>query len=208
MCAKSFLTRGLVLAALVGAGSPLIAEVLVPSSGGLKRPDISRRLVVFQPKVQPAIRVGVEKNVASHAVAKADVLAAISNTAKRHANSPVLSLVGLSIEEWSALFRANIEIESGYNPSAKSHVGAFGLGQLMPDTAKALGVNMYDMHQNLDGSARYLLSMLGKFERIDFALAAYNAGPGAVEKYNGVPPYTETRGHVEKVTRVYNRIKG
>ena len=89
--------------------------------------------------------------------------------------------------------------ESGYNIHALSTAGAYGLAQLMPATAKGLGVNRKDPAQNLDGGARYLAIQYKKFGRWDLALAAYNAGPGAVEKHNGIPPYKETRHYVATI---------
>lgn len=117
---------------------------------------------------------------------------------------PGLKAAGLSVTEWLALFRANIAVESGFNPEALSPVGAIGLGQLMPDTAATLGVDPYDMEENLRGSARYLLDQLAAFGSADLALAAYNAGPEAVRDYGGIPPYAETEGHVSKVLALTN----
>lgn len=139
-------------------------------------------------------------------IPRAEVQAAIDEVGMRYAGHPSLRAAGLTVTEWMRFFRANIEIESGYNPSARSHVGAIGLGQLMPATAAKLGVNPHDMHQNLDGSARYLLMLLDRFGSKELALAGYNAGPGAVEKYGGVPPYRETQGHVQKVMTVFQRL--
>lgn len=95
------------------------------------------------------------------------------------------------------LFLRLIQQESGWNPTAKSHAGAFGLAQLMPDTARALGVDPNDPHQNLEGGARYLRKMYDRFGNWRFALAAYNAGPEAVAKYDGIPPYKETTNYVK-----------
>jgi soluble lytic murein transglycosylase-like protein len=87
--------------------------------------------------------------------------------------------------------------ESGYRPAAVSPAGAVGLMQLMPATARALGVDPTDPVQSLNGAAAYLRSLLDRFDgRIDLALAAYNAGPAAVERYAGAPPYRETRAYV------------
>ncbi len=94
------------------------------------------------------------------------------------------------------LFLRLVQQESGWNPSAQSHAGATGLAQLMPGTARKLGVNINDPHQNLEGGARYLRMMYNKFGSWRLALAAYNAGPGAVEKHAGIPPYAETRNYV------------
>jgi len=94
------------------------------------------------------------------------------------------------------LFLRLVQQESGFNPGAVSHKGATGLAQLMPQTARDLGVDINDPRQNLDGGARYLKQMYTRFGSWRHALAAYNAGPGAVEKHGGVPPFDETRGYV------------
>lgn len=98
------------------------------------------------------------------------------------------------------LFRSLVKNESGFNPRAVSSAGAMGLTQLMPSTAKALGVtDPFDPLQNLEGGAKYLRQQYDRFGRWDLALAAYNAGPGAVQKYEGIPPYKETQNYVRKV---------
>jgi soluble lytic murein transglycosylase-like protein len=94
------------------------------------------------------------------------------------------------------LFLRLVQQESGWNDQALSHKGAIGLAQLMPATARKLGVDPHDPRQNLEGGARYLAQQYRKFKSWRLALAAYNAGPGAVEKYEGVPPYKETRNYV------------
>jgi soluble lytic murein transglycosylase-like protein len=106
------------------------------------------------------------------------------------------------------LFDSLVAVESGYNPSATSNKGAIGLAQLMPGTASELGVNPHDPMQNLVGGARYLASMMQRFNDPKLALAAYNAGPGAVSKYGGIPPFAETRNYVDKVMDIYNRRSG
>ena len=95
------------------------------------------------------------------------------------------------------LFLRLVQQESGWNPNARSHKGAMGLAQLMPQTARVLGVDPKDPGQNLEGGARYLKQQFVKFKDWRLALAAYNAGPGAVEKHGGVPPYRETKNYVK-----------
>lgn len=97
------------------------------------------------------------------------------------------------------LFLRLVQQESGWNPGAVSHKGATGLAQLMPATARKLGVNIDDPQQNLEGGARYLRMMYDKFGSWRLALAAYNAGPGAVEKHGGIPPFTETKNYVKAI---------
>ncbi|MGI9368082.1 MAG: lytic transglycosylase domain-containing protein [Ruegeria sp.] len=97
------------------------------------------------------------------------------------------------------LFLRLVQQESGWNPTAKSHKGALGLAQLMPQTARLLGVNPHDPRQNLEGGARYLAWQYRKFKSWRLALAAYNAGPEAVERHGGVPPYAETQNYVKVI---------
>lgn len=97
------------------------------------------------------------------------------------------------------LFLRLVQQESGWNPRAVSHKGAIGLAQLMPQTAQHLGVDPNDPTQNLDGGARYLRQQFNTFGDWRLALAAYNAGPGAVQQYNGIPPYRETQNYVRAI---------
>lgn len=97
------------------------------------------------------------------------------------------------------LFLRLVQQESNWNPQARSHKGALGLAQLLPTTAANLGVDPTNPKQNLEGGARYLAQQYRKFGSWRLALAAYNAGPAAVEKYGGVPPYEETKNYVKKI---------
>jgi soluble lytic murein transglycosylase-like protein len=97
------------------------------------------------------------------------------------------------------LFLRLVQQESGWNPVAVSVKGAAGLAQLMPETARNLGVDINDAEENLEGGARYLRMMFDKFGTWELALAAYNAGPAAVEQYDGIPPYAETETYVQAI---------
>lgn len=97
------------------------------------------------------------------------------------------------------LFLRLVQQESGWNARAVSHKGAIGLAQLMPATARGLGVNPNDPAQNLEGGARYLRTQYVRFRSWRLALAAYNAGPEAVARYDGVPPFKETQGYVRAI---------
>lgn len=107
------------------------------------------------------------------------------------------------------LVKAMIEVESGFNPNAVSHVGAQGLMQLMPRTAKYLGVeDSFNPEHNINGGVKYFKRLLDRFNGdIKLALAAYNAGSRKVHKYRGVPPYSETRNYIEKVFKLHTDYK-
>lgn len=121
--------------------------------------------------------------------------------ALRHSGSDGPRRAGLDAITFTRLFVELIRAESAFDPRAVSPKGAQGLGQLMPATARELGVaNSFDPEENLDGAARYLCAQLARFGDPRLALAAYNAGPHRVVEHGGVPPFRETRAYVAKIT--------
>jgi soluble lytic murein transglycosylase-like protein len=166
--------------------------------------DIESRLGSLLPNTQPAVpqggasfdeALGQAMNQAQGSNAAAPVPAVLSGLIDDQAQSNGLD---------GDLLKAIIKNESNFNPKAVSPVGAQGLMQLMPGTATELGVtNSFDPAQNIAGGAKYLKTLLNKYHSVPQAVAAYNAGPGAVDKYNGIPPYPETTRYVQKVMQSY-----
>ncbi|MEO9778076.1 MAG: lytic transglycosylase domain-containing protein [Sedimentitalea sp.] len=135
----------------------------------------------------------------------ADNRALTRTVASRYAAHPDVSRAGIDPREFVIFFEEMILTESNYNDRALSSAGAIGLAQLMPGTAKLLGVDPHNRMDNLDGGARYLIAQINEFKTLSLAVAAYNAGPGAVRSHGGVPPYRETERHVAKVMSNYER---
>jgi len=146
---------------------------------------------VRQGDVKAISGIGVDEKVPTNALFTDE----ISKAAKKYDLDP-------------AFIKAVISAESGFNPNAKSHAGAMGLMQLMPGTARGLGVtDSFNPAQNVDGGCKYLRIQLDRFGDVKLALAAYNAGPGNVNKYGGVPPFAETQKYVEKVLAKWDDYK-
>lgn len=150
-------------------------------------------LTGIQPSTSVNAQISTQPQLRDYAqVSKPQLLSMISQIAQKH-----------GVDE--KLVKAVIKQESGFNPKATSHCGAKGLMQLMPGTAKTLGVqDAYNPVQNVDGGVRHLKWLLSKYNgNVILALAAYNAGSGAVDKYDGVPPYKETQNYVKSILANY-----
>jgi cell wall-associated NlpC family hydrolase len=161
--------------------------------------------------------VSVADRSAATVVAAQDVVATPSVTAPAATSGtagvggPYASLFATAGRKYGvdpALLSAVAKAESAYNPRAVSSAGAQGLMQLMPSTARSLGVDPYDPASAVDGAARLMSQLLDRFGgRVDLALAGYNAGPGAVQRYGGVPPYPETQTYVRRVTQYWEDLR-
>ena len=177
--------------------------VKIPKDGDLSKMPMKLRMLVLKIQLQGVFKeASALKPAKPHPVNKTNqkrYASDIQRIARQHGLDPLL-------------LHAVISAESAYNPGAVSHAGAQGLMQLMPFTARRFGVNNpLNPKQNIQGGARYLRWLLDKFNNIKLALAAYNAGEGAVMRYgNAIPPYRETQEYVIKVLdfyRYYRRNK-
>lgn len=155
------------------------------------------KTVLITPRVVPSRLIAPQKpgNDASAASASSDVKSLVEETARQYELSP-------------ELVDSVIQVESNYNPNAISPKGAQGLMQLMPATARRFGVtNSFDPKANIEGGVRYLKFLKETFKDERLAIAAYNAGEGAVQKYGNVPPYQETMSYVAKVGKRYGQSR-
>ena len=184
MSVDAVVARVAELQSLMGAAAPAPA----PATSTAFASQLATATAPTAAPVATTASAGLMSVGASELPADVPYGAEITAAAKKHGIDPAL-LAGL------------VKQESGFNPNAGSPAGARGLTQLMPGTAAGLGVtNVLDPIQNLDGGAKYLRQQLDAFGGdVTRALAAYNAGPGAVQRYGGVPPYAETQNYVRIV---------
>jgi soluble lytic murein transglycosylase-like protein len=166
-----------------------------------------------QQPVQPPSTTGASfDQQLQGATGQLGVAASPASAATGSGASPYSAQIDAAAQKYGidpALLKGLIQQESGFNPNAGSSAGAQGLTQLMPGTAKSLGcTNPLDPAQSIDAGARYLRQQLDTFGGdVRKALAAYNAGPGAVQRYGGVPPYAETQQYVQKVIEYANQFR-
>lgn len=139
-----------------------------------------------------------------------DIISSQKNSEDFNNDTDILNNINMAAFKFGIdpnLIKAVIKAESSFNPKAVSNKGAIGLMQLMPQTAKVMGVNPYNPKENVFGGTKYLKDMLDEFDgKLNLALAAYNAGPGSVKNYKDVPPFRETKEYIKKVTDYYKQF--
>lgn len=174
-----------------GAGQLFLTNIQQNTSGNAKFTEVS---VTYYPDTK------LHQNGQLPSTYNPTTASTPSRSVNRNAFDSVIKSAAMRYGVEAALVKAIIHTESAFNPSARSPVGAMGLMQLMPGTAKDMGVsNAYNPHQNIDGGVKYLAWLQRQFSNLDHVIAAYNAGHGNVKKYGGIPPFRETRNYVQSV---------
>ena len=176
----------------------------------LSNTPLDHRYYLFKKESRPALLPGTDDAMASLPVAAPRRTTRVNPADRKH-YTPLISAVAREHQLDPALLHAVITIESGYNPKARSPKGAIGLMQLMPHTARRYEVaDIWDPGENVRGGARYLRDLLAAFNNnLSLALAAYNAGEGAVAHYgNKIPPFAETLSYVPRVLQQYHLMNG
>ena len=196
--------------ALLSSASPAAATVFEYARDGRV---IVRQTFGGAPPQAPdaatsAIRTsGIRTSAACTSGVRAACLEMAKETALRHSGGAGPRRAGLDALSFRRVFVELIRAESGFDPHARSKKGAQGLGQLLPETSRLLGVqDVWDPAQNLDASARYFTTQLERFGDASLALAAYNAGPRQVVVYGGVPPFRETRAYVARIAAASGQV--
>jgi hypothetical protein len=209
------------IVALLGTAAPASAEIVFLTSGrtlSVKSHKVDGESIVLT--LRGGGEVTCDKNLISKIEAdevpyvdpegdqQSEIAAAADQTGRERPTldgTPYAEFIAAAAQAHGVdplLVKALIQVESGYRPTARSPKGAVGLMQIMPSTARAYKVrNPFDPKANIEAGVRHLKALLDRFggDRTELALAAYNAGPGAVEKFNGVPPYRETRHYVSRI---------
>jgi soluble lytic murein transglycosylase-like protein len=188
------------LPAAVRTDNPQAARTVVRADR--RTGKLVRRVLVPETVVKPVL-------VESAVVAARTVSAASPATHAPAATAgPMIEQISLEQGVDPLLVHALIHVESRYNQYAISPKGAEGLMQLIPSTARQMGVrNSFDTRQNVEGGVKYLRQLMGQFDDLRHVLAAYNAGPGAVTRWRGIPPYAETQDYVHKVGKRYGELR-
>lgn len=187
-----------ILALVMLAASPMrAAEAELQNKPDVHKPEVRKTVVRIDPRTGKLVRSTVVVHPAAHhpAASPASISELVEKTSKAHDVDPLL-------------VDSVIQVESNYDPNAVSPKGAQGLMQLMPPTAEMLGVNnSFDPAENIEAGVKYLKHLQDLYKDDRLALAAYNAGPAAVDRFQQVPPYPETQKYVEKVGKKYGEAR-
>jgi soluble lytic murein transglycosylase-like protein len=194
-------TQAVSAAAGVPADELAVSERVRQLQAMIERTSAASAAPVGSPSATPTASASAPTSFAATLQAASSTGAAASGGSSSSQYDPLIEQAAARYGLDPAILHGLIQQESGFDPSARSSAGAMGLTQLMPGTASSMGVaNPMNPAESVEGGARYLSQLMGEFSgNATDALAAYNAGPGAVKQYGGVPPYAETQSYVSKV---------